>query len=270
MQKIQCATCGRTITNSEVRAGKAFKLKDRILCSSCFETKRQNDPVKCNKCGSAQPPLFDGKRHLCRKCGAPLKVRPAVPVRPDHVEPTAEPQPRPTGAAARIKPRSPLVDHLAGALITGALVALGILAYPAINPPVQPEQQEEPGQGIDRREVQRVVHRAVEAGITSHNEKLTDSTATLLAEVKDRIAALEQRIERLEIQPKAEGSEQAAAGATEPDDDIDAILGQIRQKKNSQETAAGADEETTQAPNQPEVPVIEEKAAAADELPEPV
>jgi|GEM_PF-5531665 len=231
-----CSSCGTPIAPEDVSEGRAREADGKILCASCLDLQSKTNAVECKACGHSEPPLFDGKHHLCRNCGAVLTAQkrsaggkapgPRTPVQLcPYCNAAVSPGARLcTSCGARLigsmRPTAPsgMRDYLIGAGVTAAIfvVALFVSFLTAARQQPQPQPV---AQGVvsetDLTEFENKIMRTVELNLSSHkqglktySEELKDAAAQAIAL---KTASLDQRLETLEKQMAAAPEERNQA-----------------------------------------------------------
>jgi len=245
-EQVHCSSCGATIAPGDVSEGRARQVGDKTLCASCLELQAKTQAVRCKECGQVEPPLFDGKRYLCRNCGAVIKeeMRAAGGKAPARLCPYCNEPVKPgawrcpscgrrlIGSLGRAMPAG-LKNYLIGAGATVAVFVVAILITSgngvAPESPGPPEQG--PPSGSAPADLESKMMHAVELKLSIQRQDLDRHAEDLKKAVVQAIAirtrSLEQRLDALE--------RKVAAAPTETTRPLADILEAIKNAEQAQQ-----------------------------------
>jgi len=254
--QIHCSSCGGVIPPEDVTEGKAKQAGRQIFCTTCADVKEKVEAIKCRHCGNHEPPLFDGRNYLCRKCGGILKQEKRVAlVGEGSAKVPVQLCPycravvglgarkcracgaRLDGAPRAARPVSAVKGYLIGSAATCLIIITVMLAYQKINAS-RPLPLEQP-KPVDTQAIKQEVMSTVEGTLGNYKKEMIDDV------VKAINVGTEPMRRRLDNLEKAMAAKPAPAQTdvkdTAPDDQT-SVAKIIQELK-----AAGKDPEKTPA-----------------------
>jgi outer membrane biosynthesis protein TonB/ribosomal protein L40E len=212
-----CAACGKGLSLQDIERGGFQHIGGRLYCAGCVGKMRRVGPRLCPECQSMDTPLYTGKGYVCRKCGAEIKPDAAAKTAPkERGTPKAKPAAK-TASRSEPKKKCPYCgailpaealkcrycgSHLTreardlesidaqlhrlrfwlGCFLTATVLLLAFGVYAITRPADGNAQATAPPQPSAK---------------VAALQKQMDTLASQKQEAEDRVAALEQQVERL-------------------------------------------------------------------------
>jgi len=69
MPELMCSRCNKDLVREDTDLGRAEWRSGELICTDCITKLKLLDAVECPFCHYFDVPTFDGRRHICRRCG---------------------------------------------------------------------------------------------------------------------------------------------------------------------------------------------------------